>query len=204
MKRDQAHFEKVYGELKVPTDCPGINWRNGSFDGDFDEPILYIITGLPGAGKTTYAEKLKLEAGLPVISRDSLKESLFDSMGHSDREWSVRLGAASWELMWDLTRELMKPKASFILESNFKPGRDESKIVAMPNFDSYRVIQIHCTADRDILFKRFKERVDSGSRHPGHVDHTRIEEMEAFYKEAIDVPLDVPCELKTFDTTELV
>jgi shikimate kinase len=47
---------------------------------------LIIISGLPCTGKTTLGRKLAQDLSLPLICRDSIKESLFDSLGYSDRE----------------------------------------------------------------------------------------------------------------------
>lgn len=47
---------------------------------------LIIITGLPGTGKTTLGRKLAEEFRLPFISKDDIKEFLFDNLGWKDRE----------------------------------------------------------------------------------------------------------------------
>ena len=41
---------------------------------ELGKPFLIIVTGQPGAGKTTFADALGAAACLPVISRDRLKE----------------------------------------------------------------------------------------------------------------------------------
>ena len=38
------------------------------------KPYLIVITGRPGAGKTTLSERLSREWSLPLISRDRIKE----------------------------------------------------------------------------------------------------------------------------------
>jgi hypothetical protein len=68
--------------------------------------IVVLVNGLPGAGKTTVARALGQELGLPVFSKDDLRETPADLLeqppGVSAREWSRRLGMAAGESRWTL------------------------------------------------------------------------------------------------------
>jgi len=63
---------------------------------------VILITGHPATGKTTLAHYLAQELGLPLLYRDGLKETLADHLGWSTDEWSLKLGAATWELLYHL------------------------------------------------------------------------------------------------------
>lgn len=45
-----------------------------------------LVTGIPAAGKSTMAETLAENLKLPVISKDTVKELLFDCVGFRSRE----------------------------------------------------------------------------------------------------------------------
>ncbi len=62
-----------------------------------------IVSGAPGAGKSTVAGPLAAELSFPSLSKDVIKETLFDQLGHvaeDERRSSQQLGGASMELLW--------------------------------------------------------------------------------------------------------
>jgi len=63
-------------------------------------PLLVIIGGLPGTGKSTLGSFLSQELSFPCVSKDGIKETLYDTLGYSDRKWSRKLGVASFELLY--------------------------------------------------------------------------------------------------------
>ena len=51
-----------------------------------NRPLLVIVTGRPGSGKTTLAKRLGSTACLPVVCRDEIKEGYVHTMGVSHEE----------------------------------------------------------------------------------------------------------------------
>ena len=83
-------------------------------------PALIIVSGPPGSGKTTLATRLAADLRLPLLTKDRIKEILFDTLGWSDRAWSQRLGTATMELLYaDLEAQLAAGCPS-VIESNFR------------------------------------------------------------------------------------
>ena len=58
-----------------------------------------LVTGIPASGKSTMAKYLSKELGIPMFSKDEIKERLFDTLGFQSREEKVRLGVAAMEIM---------------------------------------------------------------------------------------------------------
>ncbi|MBN1582357.1 MAG: ATP-binding protein [Anaerolineae bacterium] len=165
------------------------------------QPVLIVVTGSPCTGKTALAQRLGDSFALPVMTKDTIKETLFDNLGWSDRTWSKRLGGASAEVLYTFAEAHLKAGQSCIVEANF------SAAFANPIFQrfeagySFLPIQILCLADPAVLRVRFEQRARSGERHPGHQDHlpTDLQTNDPIVGRI--EPLDIGGHLIELDTT---
>ena len=76
--------------------------RDDDLVGSSPPRTVVLVTGIPGAGTTTVSRALSKALMLPLLSKDAIKESLFDELGVKDREWSLQLGAAANRAVWSL------------------------------------------------------------------------------------------------------
>ena len=144
---------------------------------------LIIISGFSCTGKTTLAKKIGKYFSLPAIGRDDFQESLYDSLGYSDREWSKKLGIASYRLLYLMAEKILRSGSSIIVESNFKVKSDTEKLKKLKDKYQCYLLQIHCHIAILLALSRFKNRATSGERHPGHVDRLNYDEMEFNFKQ---------------------
>lgn len=133
-------------------------------------PHLIVVTGRPAAGKTTLARWLAQHLQVPVISKDSIREVLFEQLGWQDRAWAQMLGRATIDLMFYFAEAQLEADRSVILDNAFDPGLSAPRFLALADRFGAQTIQILCDSDQETLFQRFKARADSGDRHPGHRD----------------------------------
>lgn len=169
-----------------------------------NKPKLIVITGMPGSGKTTIADFLGSNLSLPLIEKDKIKEMLFNRLGWSEREWSKKLGMATYDLMDYFIEQQLLNGYSVIIESNFKPEFDSLKFQKWKHLYNCDIIQILCHADNDILYNRFISRANSGERHPGHADANSLKEWKEFFSNPNNItqPIDVESKIKKVDTSD--
>lgn len=127
-----------------------------------------LVTGIPAAGKSTMAEVMSERLKLPVISKDTMKELLFDNVGFQSRAEKVNLGIASMEIMYYVAGQLMKIGQPFILENNFEYSSEYGIRNLLAKYQ-YSALTITLTGDYKVIYQRFLERESSPDRHRGHV-----------------------------------
>ena len=166
------------------------------------KPMLLIITGAPASGKTTLGRRLADDLRLPFIGKDDIKERLFDSLGWKDREWSRKLGLATYPLLYYFVEAELRAGRSLTVESNFRPEYDTPKFLKLQQQYGFEPVQVFCHASDHVLLERVRRRALSGERHPGHVDHILYEEMRGAPVQPDYAPLPIEGTLITVDTTD--
>lgn len=128
---------------------------------------LILITGDLACGKSTFAEILSRKYGFVVLFKDKIKEVLGDTIGFSNREENLKLSKATMELMIRGFSEFADLGIDMILEANFK----EEEMKRLHNIavqKGYDVLSLVLSADIDIIYKRFMNRIENENRHPVH------------------------------------
>lgn len=144
---------------------------------------VILITGHPATGKTTLAHYLAQALGLPLLYRDGLKEKLADTLGWSDDEWSLKLGAATWELLYHLVEALLRAHVSHIVESNFTAQYATARWQVLMAQYPLRLIQIRCEADPVVTAQRHQARKERGERHPIHRHDNNVAAYAAYLQQ---------------------
>ncbi|MEV7715833.1 AAA family ATPase [Streptomyces sp. NPDC088184] len=152
-----------------------------------------VISGLPGSGKSALARSLAERLSLPLIDKDVILESLYDSLGVGDHAWRSRLSRASDDIMLALAADARRAVLDNWWHHDTAPGRLQSLADLL--------IEVHCDCDVALAAERFQAR----TRHRGHLDPQltprQVAERVAAVRATYPGPLNLGGPLLTVDTS---
>lgn len=171
------------------------------FDSQGEAPaprgLLVVVTGPPGSGKTTLARRLAPQLGIGLLTKDDLKVIMYDTLGWGGRKVDRATSDAAYELMFHVAQMQLAVGGALMLEANFRaPAAKRLR----PLIEAHRaaVVQIWCTAPREALVERLRDRTVSRLRHPGHADDETFQDLEGLLSSG--VVLDLPGPVYGVDT----
>ena len=91
-------------------------------------PLLVVVTGPPASGKSSIARDLAEELEIPFLSKDELKERLYEELGSGD-ELEEAIERSSTAILYSVARSNLTVGVSVLVESNF----DRESDTALPS-----------------------------------------------------------------------
>ncbi len=166
------------------------------------KPVLLIVNGLPGTGKTTLARKLAADAALPLFSRDSMYETLYDALECRSNGLPPLLGAAAFTLLYYVTGSVLAAGQSVMIEQFFgRPELRTAELLRLQQVYDFEPFQILCWADGKVLLERFLARAMAEEQHTSHQYLEWLEQNKEQLLPGRLAPLAVGGQIVEIDTT---
>lgn len=144
------------------------------------KPIAYLMCGLPGSGKTTYAKELETQG----VTRLSLDEKLFEKFGREYADHDTKQRETKDEL-----RETLKEKIaagqSAVVDFGFwkKADRDACKALVEAAGGDWKLLYFR--APKEILLERLAAR-NAADPHNNHViDEAMLDQFVKEFEEPL-------------------
>jgi predicted kinase len=162
---------------------------------------VILVSGAPGAGKTSVAEPLAQALGFALLSKDPIKEALFDTLDGrpDDLVQSRKFSDAAIEVMLALAAQCPQ----VVLEANFHPhdARERERIKNLGG----NIVEVYCSCPPEEMARRYADRAASTRHHPAHALKSLSPELLTEYDQPVGigtlVRVDTSCPV---DTRELV
>ena len=121
---------------------------------------LIVVTGVPGAGKTSLATALAERLGVPLVSLDEIKEELALEGEDTPRDWLRYDGEA------ELVRRLEAFSGEAVVDIWIAPRRDTERVTELlkPWWDG--MVEVRCQVPAVVAVERYVARPRSWPHLP--------------------------------------
>lgn len=153
------------------------------------KPIVYLMLGLPGSGKTTFSKELQQELNIPRLSLDEEYSKLGGDL--TSTKWNTNIEAEANETIKHQIKEIVERGESVILD--FCPWRKEDRhkyqeyiTAAGANSHVYYL---------DIPIEQLKQRLELRNNNLSKNTHIVTADMLDAFTARFDPPYDEDFEL---------
>jgi aminoglycoside phosphotransferase family enzyme/predicted kinase len=167
-------FDDPYIPDKESTMTTARNYFDLAYRYTREKPLLLIMAGLVGTGKTTVAEALSRSLGLSVISSDIVRKRLAGIPSTERRFepfsggiYSEKFSRKTYDEIFALARELLSKGQSVILDASFKKRQDRLQAKKLADEAKADFSVIECILDENTVKKRLERRIKEGSVSDG-------------------------------------
>ncbi len=120
-------------------------------------PVLVVISGLPGTGKTFFSSKLAEKLPFVILESDALRKSLFPNPAYTQKE-----SAALFRYIYLLIERLLGQGIPIILDATNLSESNRERLYNIADRMKARLVIVSIKAPPDIVRERLLKRATSG------------------------------------------
>ena len=141
-------------KAQVVSDVQRLSESLGELPEPVAEPVLIVVSGLPGTGKSHFSERLAGRIRLLVLESDSLRKALFSSPDYGSKESSQLFQA-----IYLLVEKLLKRGISLILDATNLSERFREHLYSITDRLDIKLVLVRVEAPPEVVRQRLESRV---------------------------------------------
>lgn len=172
----------------------------------FSRPTLWVFCGLPGAGKSTYAEKVKEVFGIPLFQSDRERRELPVYRLHpgpapfGEGAYGTGVRGHVYARLLSLAHDELKRGGSCILDATFSLGKWREEALRLAQDCDANILFFECVSGEEAMLKRMARRKTGEDLSDARPDILRdmlnhfekIDELPPGLHAKIDTEKDIP------------
>jgi len=168
----------------------------------FTRPTVWVVCGLPAAGKTTTAKMMAKMLSLGILRTDVVRKKLFDlpldgtqDLPFAEGIYSKGSTALVYGKLLMLAQEEIKKGCSIILDATFSRPHQRDEALRLARDQDANIIFVECTASNDTLKRRLAMRDASTTISDARLHH--FKQLRGRFEPINDLPDETHIRLNT-------
>jgi predicted kinase len=154
-------------------------------------PLLTVISGPPGSGKTTLAHALASVVGCPAVCRDELKEGMLVTLPGFQARPNDVLSQRVFTTFFAVLELLIDRGVSVVAEAAFQDHLWRPVLEPLTSRARLRVIE--CTVSAEVATERIRRRLEeNAATRAAHADAALLQQPSTGRAPFAWISLDVP------------
>ncbi|QWF78967.1 AAA family ATPase [Amycolatopsis sp. CA-230715] len=150
-------------------------------------PVLVVVSGPGGAGKTTLAHALARAVGCPAICRDEIKEGMAHAVPGFVPGPGDELTRRTLPTFFGVLELLVRAGVTTVAEAAFQDRVWRPRLAHLSAFARIRIV--HCVVDAEVASARVRRRREDDPVRRAHADASALERgYEEFDRVSVDAP----------------